>query len=72
MKMKAFREAAGLTQAELAEKVGVTVSSICCWETGLRYPAWKLIPAIERATGGLVQANDFVPRDIPPHASKSA
>lgn len=32
--LKAARVNAGLTQAEAAEKMGVTTSTICLWESG--------------------------------------
>lgn len=37
-KRRALREAAGLTQQELAEIVGVTRKAIGNYETGIRYP----------------------------------
>lgn len=36
--IKRRREAAGLTQAELAEKVGVSEFTVQKWETGKRNP----------------------------------
>ena len=33
-RMKACREATGLTQAEVAEKIGVSQSTVAVWETG--------------------------------------
>lgn len=38
------RKAAGLTQAQLAEKIGVTRASIANWETGVSWPPVSLLP----------------------------
>ena len=34
-----IRKEAGLTQRQLAEQMGVTVTTVSNWETGLRKPA---------------------------------
>lgn len=34
-----FREDAGLTLHQLGELIGATGSSVCRWETGLKFPA---------------------------------
>ena len=36
--VKALRKKAGMTQPELAERVGVSVQSIWCWEKGINCP----------------------------------
>ena len=36
--IKAFRDALGLTQEELAERIGVTHSAISQWESGKKKP----------------------------------
>ena len=46
LQIKKMRLAAGLTQAELAEKIGVTRSAVALWETGRKYPRGKDIPLI--------------------------
>lgn len=46
LQIKKRRLAAGLTQAELAEKIGVTRSAVALWETGRKYPRGKDIPLI--------------------------
>lgn len=43
---RAAREAAGLTQAQLAERIGSTAPSVCRWEKRGKYPQH---PAIRRA-----------------------
>lgn len=49
--LRAFRDSQipPLSQAELAEKLGVTKTSICRWENGERFPErqhWQLIREI--------------------------
>lgn len=41
MRLKNARLVAGLTQEELAEKVGVEPSTVCLWETNKTKPAPK-------------------------------
>ena len=36
--IKGLRERAGLTQAQLAEKIGASQSAVALWETGARMP----------------------------------
>lgn len=36
--IKGLRERAGLTQAQLAEKMGASQSAVALWETGARMP----------------------------------
>ena len=38
MNLKTARVAAGMTQAEAAERLGVTGPTVCLWETGKRIP----------------------------------
>lgn len=40
------RKAACLTQAQLAEKIGVTRASIANWETGVSWPPVSLLPVM--------------------------
>lgn len=44
--MKRMRERAGLTQRELAQKVGVTHVCICTVERAKNYPSFQLIHAV--------------------------
>lgn len=39
LNIRAVRERRGLTQRELADKVGLAPSSICKFESGLKYPS---------------------------------
>lgn len=43
--------AAGLTQQELAERVGVTQSTVSHWFTGKRKPGLKRLESVARALG---------------------
>lgn len=38
MKIRVFREQAGLLQRQLADKLGVDVSTVCKWESGENRP----------------------------------
>ncbi|MGW3650218.1 helix-turn-helix transcriptional regulator [Streptomyces sp. NPDC000878] len=40
---KAIREAAGLTQAQVASAVGVTAQAVALWESGRRTPRGPLL-----------------------------
>ena len=42
-KVKALREQLGLTQAEMARRLGLTRSSVNCWEMGLSVPSAGLL-----------------------------
>lgn len=42
---RAIREDAGLSQADLAEPLGVTRAAVCRWETGDRRPRGRLLVA---------------------------
>lgn len=51
VKLKALREAAGLTQAQLAERTGLHLGAIFKLEQGRREPAWETVQVIARALG---------------------
>ena len=42
-KIKDLREKAGMTQTELAEKLGVSKSVISAYEKGIRNPSYKIL-----------------------------
>lgn len=46
-----YRKEKGLTQKQLAEKIGVTNKAISKWETGDGYPDIMLIPSLAEALG---------------------
>src|SRR5437764_9986281 len=69
-KLRAAREAAGLTQAQLAEKAGCHPMTLAKLEAGRNEPAWPLVRALARALGVTCQAfetdtTDPVPADEP-------
>jgi DNA-binding XRE family transcriptional regulator len=39
-KIKALRKAAGMTQQELGEAIGVSYQTICMWERGTTHPRY--------------------------------
>ncbi len=45
------RKNAGLTQAVVAEKFGITAASVCQWETGKTTPRSNLLPQIAKVYG---------------------
>ena len=57
-----FRETAGLTQAELAERLNVSRWMVNRLERRQRMPSWELVSRIVAVTGGLLSADDFLPR----------
>lgn len=57
-RLRELREAAGLTQGQLAEKAGMTREGIAQLEVGRRSPAWESVVALCRALG--VDCNAFM------------
>lgn len=49
--LKAYRAKAGLTQLDLADRLGVTRTSVARWETGARKIDANLVAKISRETG---------------------
>ena len=49
--LKQARKAAGLTQKELAEQIGVYAKDICRWETGERTPSIESFAKLCKALG---------------------
>ena len=52
--IRKLREVRGLTQAELAEKIGVSAQSVSRWETGATFPDILLLPELAKLYGVLV------------------
>jgi transcriptional regulator with XRE-family HTH domain len=50
-RLRQLRDAAGLTQSELAEKSGLHRQGIAKLETGEREPAWGTVRALAKALG---------------------
>ncbi len=51
MKIKEMRKEKGLTQSELAVKMGVRPSAVANWEAGTRCPNARRIPELAAALG---------------------
>lgn len=51
MRIKEMRQAAGITQAELAEKINVNQTAVSQWERGAALPACDKLPAIAEVLG---------------------
>lgn len=45
------REKSGLSQAEVAEKLGVTGAAVCQWEKGKTYPKLPMLRKIAKIYG---------------------
>jgi transcriptional regulator with XRE-family HTH domain len=54
-RLAAFRRAAGLSQAELAEALNVTQSSVAYWETAAKPPRSEIIGKMAAALGVRVE-----------------
>jgi transcriptional regulator with XRE-family HTH domain len=50
-RLKERREAAGLTQAALAERAGLHALTVAKLEQGLREPTWATVQALAKALG---------------------
>lgn len=50
-KIKAARVKAGLTRAQLAERMGIAPHAVAKWEGGERRPAPRLVEMLARALG---------------------
>ena len=51
MKIRELRQARGLSQARVAEDVGVSKPAVCKWETGVSVPRTELLPMLARVLG---------------------
>lgn len=49
MRIRGYRVSKNMTQMELAEKVGVSRSTVAMWENGSNVPSAELIPRIANA-----------------------
>jgi transcriptional regulator with XRE-family HTH domain len=55
-RLKALREASGLSQGELAEKAGMNLWGIAKIEQGHREPSWQTVLVLAEALGVGVEA----------------
>lgn len=66
MKIRKFREAAGMTMKELADKVGVSIATVSRWENGEDFPAAARFPLLADALDCTI--DELFGRDSPPAA----
>ena len=60
-RLRALRNAAGMTQQQLADKLEMRATNITRLENGGRSPTWETVIKIADALG--VEPNDFLPQD---------
>lgn len=60
-RLRALRQEAGLTQQQLAERLGMLPTNITRLETGGRQPSWDLVVRLAKALG--VPTDSFLPRE---------
>lgn len=51
MRIKSLREAANLTQVQLADKLGVLSTTVSNWETGVALPKTTILPQLAETLG---------------------
>lgn len=49
--VKELRERSGMTQAQLAEKMGTSQGAVALWETGARMPRADKLPKLAEVLG---------------------
>jgi transcriptional regulator with XRE-family HTH domain len=62
--IKELREAAGLTQLQLALQLGVTPSAVYAWESGRNEPRASQLKAIAKFFGVTMESIDFEVEDV--------
>lgn len=66
MDILTYRLQAGLTLAEMAERLDVSLPAVSRWERGLGAPRMKTMEKIIDFTQGMVRPEDFLPRNQVP------
>lgn len=66
MKIREFREAAGMTMTDLAGRMGVNVSTVYRWDTGEDIPSAARLPLLADTLGCSI--DQLYGRDSPPAA----
>ena len=51
-----YREANGLSRADLAERFGVSAVTVWRWEAGERFPSLKFLPKVAKMCGVSIEA----------------
>ena len=59
MKLREYMQERGWKDADLAQRIGVSVQAANRYRRGLRIPSGKVMRRIAEVTGGAVTANDF-------------
>ena len=72
LKLKALREAAGLTQQQLADKTEMNRFGVAKLEQGTRDPNWSTVLRMAAALGVTCEAFDVASSDAPPAAKGKA
>jgi len=62
MKLALYLEKTGILQRELADKIGTHQQNVSEWALGLKTPNLASVAKIQRATGGKVGPQDFMPQ----------
>lgn len=52
---KKYREAANMTQAQLAKELGVSASTVAMWEIGVNVPQTRKLKALATALGVAIE-----------------
>lgn len=55
IELRAVRTSAGLTQQQLAQKIGLSQPTIACYEKGIRYPDTQTLDAWTAACGARIE-----------------
>jgi transcriptional regulator with XRE-family HTH domain len=61
MKLADFMKLSGLSDADLAAKIGRSRETVTRYRNGTITPNWEALAALTRVTNGAVTANDFLP-----------
>lgn len=60
-RLRVLRVAAGMTQQQLADRLGMKATNITRLEAGGRTPSWETVLRIAKVLG--IPTDDFAPRD---------
>lgn len=66
MKLRAWIDHQGMSQAEAADLLGVSEASMSRWISGKDRPSWPNLAKITLVSKGLVSAADFMESDPDP------